>query len=74
MIVLETDMQVGTVFYEEGGKYPEYAGRYKITPKVEEIVLPTKNKSLTDNVTIYQIPYSAVENEAGGDTITIGIE
>lgn len=74
MIVLHTNMEVGTLFYEDESKFPEYVGKYKIIPKVTEIVLPTKNKSLTDNITIFQIPYAATTNDAGGDTITIGIE
>lgn len=53
---------------------PQYAGPYQITPRKAEIVLPTKQKSMKDDVTIFQIPYSSVDNPAGGQTVTIGIE
>lgn len=51
-----------------------YEGDYKVTPKVDSIILDTKDKIMYDDVTIYQIPYSAVSNPAGGTTVTIGIE
>lgn len=56
------------------GKLPDYEGQYKITPKVTEIVLPTKDRAMKDDVTIFQIPYAEVANEAGGNTVTIGLE
>lgn len=76
MIILNTRMETGTVFKEgaEGDRLPEYQGSYKVTPKIEKITLPTKDKSLYEDITVYQIPYSAVKNNAGGNTITIGLE
>lgn len=56
------------------GRLPDYLGKYTITPKVKEIVLPTKDKSMLRDITIFQIPYSSVKNSAGGTTITIGLE
>lgn len=58
----------------EGELLPYFDGPYEVTPKVSEIVLGTKNKSMADDVTIFQIPYSEVSNPQGGYTVTIGIE
>ena len=56
-----------------GGKLPTYDGEYIVTPKpFEEQVLETKNKSMTDDVTVREIPYSEVTNPEGGKTINIG--
>lgn len=49
-----------------------YKGDYTVIPKVEEQVMETKNKTMTDNVTVLKIPYSEVDNLSGGQTITIG--
>lgn len=57
-----------------GGRLPAYDGDYQVTPRKQEIVLPTRNKSMTDDVTVYQIPYASVPNLSGGFTVTIGIE
>lgn len=58
-----------------GGKLPTYDGEYVITPKpFTEQVLGTKNKSMTDDVTVLEIPYSEVTNPQGGITANIGFE
>lgn len=57
-----------------GGEYPAYTGTYKVKPKVTEQVLLTKNKSMLDDVTVFQIPFSEVSNPSGGTTVTIGLE
>lgn len=50
-----------------------YEGIYEIIPSVfEKQILETKNKKMTDDVTVKEIPYAEVSNEAGGETITIG--
>lgn len=49
-----------------------YKGEYEIVPKVKKQVLQTKNKTMTDDVTVLKIPYSEVDNLSGGQTITIG--
>jgi len=58
----------------DSSQLPFYEGDYCVTPSVNEVVLPTKNKSMVDDVTVFQIPYSSVSNPAGGETITIGLE
>ena len=57
---------------EEGSMPDAYHGDYTVTPQVEEQVMKTKNKTMTDNVTVLKIPYSEVDNLSGGQTITIG--
>lgn len=53
---------------------PYYDGDYEVTPRKQEIVLATKNKSMEKDVTVFQIPYSIVKNTQGGLTVTIGLE
>lgn len=58
-----------------GGKLPTYDGEYVVTPKpFIEQTLETKNKSLVDDVTVLEIPYSEVTNPQGGITANIGFE
>lgn len=49
-----------------------YHGAYKVIPKVTEQELETKNKLMSDNVLVGEIPYSSVDNLSGGQTLTIG--
>lgn len=51
---------------------PWYEGEYEVTPKWENIVLETKQKSMKDDVTVTEIPYLEVENPQGGVTVVIG--
>lgn len=54
---------------------PVYFGEYEVTPKTyEETVLPTKDKRLTDNVSVKKIPQYEVSNQSGGETLIIGDE
>ncbi len=66
---IEISVESGT-----GGMLPYYDGEYEFTPRTTEILIPTKNKSMVDDVTIFQIPYKEVSNPEGGHTVTIGIE
>ena len=52
----------------------EYEGDYIVTPKVESQTMPTKNKLLTEDVTIKSIPFFNVSNTSGGSTVFIGNE
>ena len=52
----------------------EYKGDYIITPKVEAQTMPTKDKVLTEDVTIKSIPFFNVSNTSGGSTVYIGNE
>lgn len=50
-----------------------YQGNYIVTPKINNQVLPTKNKALSDNITILEIPFYKTSNETG-QTVYIGSE
>ena len=56
------------------GEYPVYNGNYRVTPKVTQQSLPTKNKVLVDDVTVNEIPFYNVENTSGGRTVFIAKE
>lgn len=56
------------------GRFPYYDGAYVVDPRKVAQVLETKDKSMSDDVTINAIFYSEVSNPAGGDTCYIGIE
>lgn len=49
-----------------------YNGSYKVVPKVTAQELETKERFLTANIQILEIPYYDVTNNAGGITVTIG--
>lgn len=49
----------------------EYDGDYVVTPKVERQTLSTRGKVLSEDITIEEIPYAEVSNNANGTTVTI---
>ena len=49
----------------------KYAGDYVVTPRVDAQMMPTKNKTMMDDVTIKAIPVYDVSNNAGGTTFYI---
>ena len=49
-----------------------YEGPYEVTPTLETQMLSTRNKTMRDDVTVFEIPYAEVGNTAGGTTATIG--
>lgn len=51
-----------------------YQGNYEVTPKVTQQILSTKNKVMTDNLKIKEIPYFETNNNSGGNTVYIGKE
>ena len=51
---------------------PIYEDEYSVTPHFYEQTLETKEKLMTDNVTVEIIPAYEVPNIAGGLTVTIG--
>lgn len=63
---------LGTVVHAIG--YTDYTGAYEVTPKVTEQSLKTKDKHMTDDVTIKSIPFFNVSNTSGGSTAYIGSE
>ena len=60
------------VVYVESNAYEKYTGSYTATPDVEPVILQTKDKVMTDDVTVFKIPLWEVANPYGGDTIYIG--
>ncbi len=52
---------------------PPYEGSYSVDPLAKaEIVLPTKDRNMTDDITIKKIRQLEVGNTAGGNTLIIG--
>lgn len=49
-----------------------YEGDYTVTPKIASQTMETANKRMTENVTVEAIPYYAVSNTQGGETVIIG--
>lgn len=53
--------------------FPAYSGEYDVTPLPrDDIVLPTANRSMSDDVTVRRIPYYETSNPSGGYTAIIG--
>lgn len=53
--------------------YPVYDGPYNVEPRFfTGHTLETRNKAMTDNVTVEPIRIYEVSNPAGGITVTIG--
>lgn len=49
-----------------------YDGDYTVEPSAHvDVVLPTKNKALLDDVTVNKIYYAEVSNPAQGNTVFI---
>ena len=59
-------------------QYEDYTGDYEVTSFCAEpllttsLILPTSDKHMLDNVTVYSVPTSEEYNTAGGVTFTIG--
>lgn len=56
------------------GRFPYYTGDYVVEPRKVEQILATKNKSMSDDVTINPIYYAETSNLSGGVTAFIGLE
>lgn len=67
--VIMTDEVIGQV---SNSNFARYDGAYEVTPAFEEQVLDTKDKIMSENVTVHKIPRYDVSNEAGGKTVYIG--
>ena len=75
MIELEFEVDETTNVIEfdvnSGAVQKPYTGDYEVTPKSVSQVLETKNLSMTDDVTVKEIPIHEVSNNFG-TTIIIG--
>lgn len=61
------------VVYQGGGA--PYEGDYEVTPKIyDPVVLPTRDRYLSRDVTVAKIPQYEVSNAAGGVTLIMGDE
>lgn len=64
----------GVVSVGSGEIVDEYTGKYMVVPLAdEEQILETKNKKMTDNVTVKKVPYFETSNE-DGTTVYIASE
>lgn len=61
---------VGHISITIGHEY--YTGNYNVTPKIEQQVLETRDKLMSDDVTVKGIPFYEVSNPQGGTTFIIG--
>lgn len=58
-----------------GGDYPPYDGDYIVTPGTyDEVILPTAQKLMKEDVEVKVIPRFEVSNPSGGETLIIGKE
>ena len=53
------------VYEREGSRLPDYTGSYEVVPDVGEKVIPTKEKSLHEDITVKKIPTFETSNEHG---------
>lgn len=65
---VDFDASVGTVVI---GNADDYKGKYVVIPRPTDQTLLTKDKRLTDNMTVKRVPQHVVPN-GFGDTFTIG--
>ena len=65
----ELDFSCGICYNIVGGD--KYMGEYEVIPKTIAQYLATQDKTMTRNVTVYEIPYNEVSNQYG-TTVSIG--
>ena len=73
-IPVDTGHLEGFLSVSTGGVTARYEGDYIVTPKVSAQILETKQKVMTDDLTIMEIPFFNVSNTSGGSTVYIGKE
>lgn len=60
-----------TLHLKSGHSIDWYNGPYEVTPKRQDQVLPTKDKTMREDVTVFEIPYYQTANPYG-NTYVIG--
>lgn len=70
--IKQVEIDVGVVT-EGGGALPYYKGSYDVTPDFSAQTLPTKNKSMSQDLIIEKIPMNEVSNPFGTTFILGGI-
>lgn len=53
---------------------PPYTGEYTVIPKTTPQTLETAGKRMTEDVSVFAIPYYEVSNPSDGTTVYIGTE
>lgn len=66
------DGEIGIITSVKGYEYPVYDGDYVVTPHAWEQYLDTDHKTMLNDVTVLEIPYTEVGNMSGGLTVSIG--
>lgn len=51
---------------------PYYTGEYEVTPQTYEQKLETAGLRMSDDVTVFEVPYYETTNPSGGYTVIIG--
>ena len=64
----------GTLGISISGVTEQYVGDYTVIPKLDQQVLKTKQKVMTDDLTVKEIPVYEVSNTSGGTTFYIAKE
>ena len=65
---------MASVMIPNGVGGEKYLGPYEVVPSTtDNIILETKKKTMTDDVTVFKIPYYETSNESGY-TVYIGSE
>lgn len=49
-----------------------FDGEYNVTPTIDAQVIPTREKVMSDDITVHSIPFFEVANNKGGNTVIIG--
>lgn len=73
MLDMDIEGDIGIIKFDisSGDVQKPYTGNYEVIPKIVDQVLETKNLSMTEDVTVKEIPTHKVSNEFG-TTIIIG--
>lgn len=64
-LTITIDGVSGVVYEVERNPHETYDGDYMVIPSLNEQVLYTENKLMTDDVTITEIPYFETSNVSG---------
>ena len=68
----EVEFQLPPFLVIQAGTLPAYTGDYVVDPDFEGVTLATRNRVLTDDITVNPIEISRTSNTSGGQTVYIG--
>ena len=72
-LIADYDAETGVFTAIKEYEYPQYNGETVVIPRAEEEqVLQTARKTVMENITVREIPYTEVTNVQGGLTVSIG--